>query len=373
MILIPRQRHTARDGRGWGGNMAVFDVAVWHKGKVRMLDQRRLPHEEVYLEFVSAVEVAEAIRSMVVRGAPAIGCAAAFGMAVEAFRLAAHGPPSSWSEAMAPGMTALRESRPTASNLVWALERLRPLLQRGDPAHVPDRLLCEAEAIRQEDIEACRAMGRLGAEILPMGERRTLSILTHCNAGALATAGYGTALGVIRAAVQRFDHVKVYASETRPYLQGARLTAWELVRDRIDTTLITDGMAGHLMNLNRIDAVVVGSDRVAANGDVANKIGTYPLSVLAHRHGVPFLVACPLSTIDMGTQTGADIPIEERPAEEVTHCMQQRTAPDGVQVFNPAFDVTPAELVWALVTEKAVVHAPNAQKLAQLFDAHSVA
>lgn len=347
--------------------MAIFDVAVWKKGKVRMLDQRRLPHQEVYLEFSSAREVAEAIRAMVVRGAPAIGCAAALGMAVEAHRLAAHGPPSNWPEAMAPGMAILQESRPTAINLAWALERLRPLLLGDDPALVPDRLLCEAEAIRQEDIESCRTMGRLGAEHLPMNDRRSIAILTHCNAGALATAGYGTALGVIRAAVQRFESVKVYATETRPYLQGARLTAWELRRDNISTTLITDSMAGHLMSRNMVDAVVVGADRVAANGDVANKIGTYPLSVLAHRHAIPFMVACPLSTIDRATTTGADIPIEERPEEEVTHCMEQRTAAQGVQVFNPAFDVTPAGLVWALATEKAVVHAPNTEKLAQLF------
>lgn len=348
--------------------MSVFDVAVWKGGKVCMLDQRALPHKEVYLTYGSAQEVADAIRSMVVRGAPAIGCAAAFGVAVEAFRLAAHAPPHNWPEAMEPGMTALRESRPTAINLEWALERLRPLLRGADPALVPDRLLCEAEAISQEDIESCRTMGRLGAEKLPMTENRSISFLTHCNAGALATAGYGTALGVIRAAVERFDSVKVYASETRPYLQGARLTAWELLRDGIDTTLVTDGMAGHLMSQGMVDAVVVGADRVAANGDVANKIGTYPLSVLANRHKIPFLVACPLSTLALGTATGAEIPIEERPEEEVTHCLGHRTAAQGVKVFNPAFDVTPAELVTALITEKAVVPAPDAQKIAQLFN-----
>ena len=347
--------------------MSVFDVAVWKNGKVRMLDQRLLPHQEHYLEFTSAQEVAKAIQDMVVRGAPAIGCAAAFGVAVEAFRLAANGPPHSWPEAMAPGMQALRDSRPTAINLAWALDRLQPLFQNNDPRAVPDRLLCEAEAVRQEDIESCRAMGKLGAEALPMNAQRSIRILTHCNAGALATAGYGTALGVIRAAVERFDSVTVYANETRPYLQGARLTAWELLRDNIDTTLITDGMAGHLMSRNMIDAVVVGADRVAANGDAANKIGTYPLSVLAHRHEIPFMVACPLSTIDMATATGAGIPIEERPAEEVTHCMQQHSAAPGVKVFNPAFDVTPADLVSALVTEKAVIRAPNSQKVAQLF------
>ncbi|MEO5364388.1 MAG: S-methyl-5-thioribose-1-phosphate isomerase [Magnetococcus sp. DMHC-8] len=347
--------------------MAVFDVAVWKDGKVRMLDQRLLPHEEVYLTFSSAREVAQAIRDMVVRGAPAIGCAAAFGVAVEAFRLAVDGLPRSWPEAMAPGLALLRDSRPTAINLVWAIERLRPLLEGIEPDRVPERLLCEAEAIRQEDMESCRAMGRLGAEWLPMPAGRAVAILTHCNAGALATAGYGTALGVIRAAVERFDRVQVYASETRPYLQGARLTAWELVRDGIDTTLITDGMAGHLMSRGMVDAVVVGADRVAANGDAANKIGTYSLGVLAHRHRIPFLVVCPLSTIDLATATGADIPIEERPAEEVTHCLGRRTAAQGVKVFNPAFDVTPAELISALVTEKAVVAAPDRESVARLF------
>ncbi|MBF0401634.1 MAG: S-methyl-5-thioribose-1-phosphate isomerase [Magnetococcales bacterium] len=348
--------------------MSIFDVAVWKDGRVRMMDQRALPHEEIYLTFSSAQEVAGAIRAMVVRGAPAIGCAAAFGMAVEAFRLAANGPPDNWPAAMAPGMAALRDSRPTAINLVWALERLRPLLEGGEPDRVPDRLLCEAEAIRQEDIESCRSMGQFGADFLPMTADRTIALLTHCNAGALATAGYGTALGVIRAATHRFEQVRVYASETRPYLQGARLTAWELLKDGIDTTLITDGMAGHLMSRGMVQAVVVGADRVAANGDAANKIGTYPLSVLAHRHQIPFLVACPLSTIDLATATGADIPIEERPAEEVTHCLGRRTAAQGVKVFNPAFDVTPAALISALVTEKGVVTAPDREKIAHLFD-----
>ncbi|MBF0096323.1 MAG: S-methyl-5-thioribose-1-phosphate isomerase [Magnetococcales bacterium] len=348
--------------------MAVFDVAVWRAGKVRMLDQRALPLQEIYLEYGSAQEVAEAIRAMVVRGAPAIGCAAAFGVAVEAFRLAAQGMPASWEEALAPGMAALRESRPTAVNLVWALQRMSRLLQGLEADRVPERLLCEAEAIRQEDIESCREMGRLGADyLLVRGGQRPLTLLTHCNAGALATAGYGTALGVIRAAVDRFTQVRVYASETRPYLQGARLTAWELLRDGIETTLITDGMAGHLMQSRGVDAVVVGADRVAANGDAANKIGTYSLSVLAARHGIPFLVVCPLSTIDLATPTGAGIPIEERAAEEVTHYAGQRTAAMGVQVFNPAFDVTPAELITALVTEEGVVEGPDAAKIAGLF------
>ncbi|MBF0627607.1 MAG: S-methyl-5-thioribose-1-phosphate isomerase [Magnetococcales bacterium] len=348
--------------------MTVFDVAVWREGRVRMLDQRHLPGAEIYHHYDSAAEVAEAIREMVVRGAPAIGCAAAFGVAVEAFRLARSGLPDSWTEAMAPGLARLRDSRPTAVNLVWALERMAPLLRSGDPARVPERLLQEAEAIRAEDIASCQAMGAAGAAILPAApEGRPLAIMTHCNAGALATAGYGTALGVIRAARERLGQVVVYATETRPYLQGARLTAWELVQDGFEVTLMTDSMAGHAMSRGLVDVVVVGADRVAANGDVANKIGTYGHAVLARRHGIPFLVACPLSTIDLATPTGAQIPIEERVAAEVTHFAGHRVAAQGVRVFNPAFDVTPAELVSALVTERGVVQVPDALRMRALF------
>ncbi|MBF0260394.1 MAG: S-methyl-5-thioribose-1-phosphate isomerase [Magnetococcales bacterium] len=343
--------------------MTVFDVAVWKDGKVRMLDQRLLPAEVIHLEFASAAEVAEAIRAMVVRGAPAIGCAAAFGVAVEAFRLARSGTPASWPEAMAEGLRLLRQARPTAVNLGWALDRLEPLLA-GDPVDLPERLLREAEAIRREDIASCRAMGQAGAAILPEPPAgRPLTIMTHCNAGALATAGYGTALGVIRAARERFGEVRVFATETRPFWQGARLTAWELEQDGFEVTLMTDSMSGHAMSRGLIDAVVVGADRVAANGDVANKIGTYGHAVLARRHGLPFLVACPLSTVDFATPTGLEIPIEERPGEEVTHVRGLRIAAEGVRVFNPAFDVTPAELVTALVTERGVVHAPDAIRM----------
>ncbi|MBF0384184.1 MAG: S-methyl-5-thioribose-1-phosphate isomerase [Magnetococcales bacterium] len=347
--------------------MSIFDVAVWKNGRVCMLDQRLLPHEEVYLEFSSAQEVADAIRSMVVRGAPAIGCATAFGVAVEAQRLAKQGFSGSWSEAMAPGLQILRESRPTAVNLTWALDRMQPLLDSTPKDEVPERLLQEAENIRLEDIESCKTMGRLGAEILPRPEGRPLAIMTHCNAGALATAGYGTALGVVRAARDLLKNIKVYANETRPYLQGARLTAWELLKDDIDTTLLTDGMAGHIMSLGLIDVVVVGTDRIAANGDVANKIGTYTLAVLAKRHDIPFIVAGPLSTIDLNTPDGAGIPIEERPSDEVTHCLGKRSAPEGVGVRNPAFDITPAELVTAIATEKGVVTAPSIKKIRELF------
>ncbi|MBF0614637.1 MAG: S-methyl-5-thioribose-1-phosphate isomerase [Magnetococcales bacterium] len=349
--------------------MTIFDVAVWSQGRVRMLDQRRLPNAEIYHDYGSAAEVAEAIRAMVVRGAPAIGCAAAFGVAVEAFRVRAlKGVPDSWVEAMAPGLAQLRQARPTAVNLGWALDRMAPLLLTVDPEAVPERLLAEAEEIRQEDIAACRAMGALGAAILPAPPPdRPLAILTHCNAGALATAGYGTALGVIRAARARFGRVVVYATETRPYLQGARLTAWELRQDGFDVTLMTDSMTGHAMHCGRIDVVVVGADRVAANGDAANKIGTYMHAVLARRHAIPFLVACPLSTIDLATASGDHIPIEERSPTEVTHWAGQPVAADGVRVFNPAFDVTPAELISALVTERGVVQPPNESAIRALF------
>ncbi|MBF0446143.1 MAG: S-methyl-5-thioribose-1-phosphate isomerase [Magnetococcales bacterium] len=349
--------------------MSIFDVAVWKNGRVCMMDQRLLPDEEVYLEFDSAKEVADAIRDMVVRGAPAIGCATAFGVAVEAKRIAAaQGIPASWSEAMAEGMQTLRQSRPTAVNLAWALDRMQPLLDSTPKEDVPKRLLQEAEDIRLEDIESCKTMGRLGAEILPRPKGRPLSIMTHCNAGALATAGYGTALGVIRAARDLLKDIKVYANETRPYLQGARLTSWELLKDGIDTTLLTDNMVGHIMSQGLIDVVVVGTDRMAANGDVANKIGTYTVAVLAKRHNIPFIVAGPLSTIDLQTPDGSGIPIEERPPEEVTHCMGKRTAPLGVRVRNPAFDITPAELVTAIVTEKGVVTEPTTAKIKKLFE-----
>ncbi|MBF0144367.1 MAG: S-methyl-5-thioribose-1-phosphate isomerase [Magnetococcales bacterium] len=349
--------------------LTLFEVAVWRDGRLRMLDQRLLPREERYLEFTSAEATARGIRDMVVRGAPAIGCATAFGVAVEARRLAARGIPASWSEAMAPGMRLLMESRPTAVNLRWALERMRPLLESTPPADVPDRLLAEAQAILKEDHEACREMGRHGASVLPeKSGGGVLTIMTHCNAGALATGGvYGTALGVIRGAVDAGRSLRVIACETRPFLQGARLTAWELHRDGIDTTLITDNMSGHLMSRGEIDVVVVGADRVAANGDAANKIGTYTHAVLARRHGIPFMVAAPLSTIDLQAADGSAIPIEERPEEEVTHLGGVRVAAAGVRVRNPAFDVTPAELITWFACEKGVVATPDRQKIAGLF------
>lgn len=347
--------------------MTGFDVAIWVDGRLRMLDQRALPHEEVTIDYTSAVDVARGIRDMVVRGAPAIGCAAAFGVAVEAFRIAAQGHPASWAEAMAPGLKAIEESRPTAVNLRWALERMRPLLQSTPSPDVPKRLLAEAQAILREDHEACRQMGKFGARVLPDTGDNPITIMTHCNAGALATGGvYGTALGVIRGAVDAGRKVRVISCETRPFLQGARLTAWELLKDGIDTTLITDSMAAHLMSQGLIHVVVVGSDRVAANGDAANKIGTLGHAICAERFRIPFMVAAPLSTVDMNAPDGSHIPIEERPITEVTHIGGKRVAASGVAVRNPAFDVTPAELITWFVSEKGVIERPTTEKMRSL-------
>ncbi|MEO5327468.1 MAG: S-methyl-5-thioribose-1-phosphate isomerase [Magnetococcus sp. THC-1_WYH] len=348
--------------------MNSFHVVQWIDGHLRMLDQRVLPHEEVFIDYTSAEETARGIRDMVVRGAPAIGCAAAFGVVVEAFRIAASGIPSSWPQAMAPGLRALEESRPTAVNLRWSLERMRPLLVSTPPGDVPQRLLDEAQAILREDHAACLQMGRFGARVLPDTPGRPLTIMTHCNAGALATGGvYGTALGVIRGAVDAGRAVRVIACETRPFLQGARLTAWELLKDGIDTTLITDNMAAHLMSQGLIDVVVVGSDRVAANGDAANKIGTLGHAICASRYRIPFMVVAPLSTVDRNAPDGSHIPIEERPMTEVTHIGGVRTAAPGVKVRNPAFDVTPAELITWFVSERGATEHPTREKMRLLF------
>jgi methylthioribose-1-phosphate isomerase len=337
----------------------------WRDNRIEMIDQRVLPARFDYLAFDSAEGVARAIRDMVVRGAPAIGCAAAYGVALEAARLAGAAP-AAFSSGLGKAFDALAASRPTAVNLFWALERMRAVLESakpGQPPAIAARLLEEAHRILAEDIVANRAMGAHGAALLGESTR----VLTHCNAGALATAGHGTALGVIRSAVAAGKRVSVVVDETRPFLQGARLTAWELVQEGIPVTLITDNMSGHLMGRGEIDAVIVGADRVAANGDVANKIGTYMIAVLARRHHIPFYVAAPLSTIDPRLATGAAIPIEERAASEVTGYGGIEWAPAGVSVRNPAFDVTPADLVTALITEKGVVHAPDPKKIAALF------
>jgi methylthioribose-1-phosphate isomerase len=308
----------------------------WKGDRLELLDQRLLPGKTVYVTCRSAAEVAQAIRDMVVRGAPAIGCAAAFGIVL--------------SKGSAQSFEVLAQSRPTAVNLFWALERMQKAQD----------LEAEAIAIYEQDLAANRAMGKLGAELIPERAR----IMTHCNAGALATAGYGTALGVIRAS--KGKNISVIASETRPYLQGARLTAYELVQEGIPCTLITDSMAGHLMSKGEVDVVVVGADRIAANGDVANKIGTYPLAVLASRHGIPFYVAAPLSTFDLRIPDGSHITIEERPAAEVTGYRETRWAPEGVSVRNPAFDVTPAELITGIISEKGIVSAPYRESIAAL-------
>ncbi|HEY6239899.1 MAG TPA: S-methyl-5-thioribose-1-phosphate isomerase [Burkholderiales bacterium] len=337
----------------------------WHGRRLELIDQRALPARLEYVSCTSAAEVAEAIRSMVVRGAPAIGCAAAFGVALEAKRqeLCTR---AEFDVAMEIAFKNLAASRPTAVNLFWALDCMRAALgpgTRDDPRLAAARLADAALALFSADLETNRAIGRAGAALVPDGAR----VLTHCNTGALATAGHGTALGVIRSARDQGKQISVVASETRPYLQGARLTAWELIQEKIPVTLIADNMAGHLMSLGKIDLVLVGADRIAANGDVANKIGTYTLAVLAERHRIPFYVAAPLSTIDVNTANGKAIPIEERSATEVTGYAGTRWAPEGVAVFNPAFDITPAELVSALFTEKGAVARPDARKIRALF------
>ncbi len=335
-------------------------------GRLEMIDQTRLPAVFDYLAYDSAAGVADGIRTMVVRGAPAIGVAAAYGVALEALRLRTLSRPA-FDEALDAAVRVLADSRPTAVNLSWALQRmqrLRAAHAAADVAAIAQALLDEAKAIHAEDVRINRQMGEHGAALLSDGAR----VLTHCNAGALATAGHGTALGVIRSAVEAGKRISVIADETRPFLQGARLTAWEMVQEKIPLTLITDNMAGHLMAQGEVDAVIVGTDRVAANGDVANKIGTYMVAVLAARHRIPFYVACPLSTIDLSVATGRDIPIEERSAAEVTGFRDAQWAAQGVKVRNPSFDVTPAELVTALVTERGVVHAPDEHQLRALFD-----
>jgi methylthioribose-1-phosphate isomerase len=336
----------------------------WRDGRLELIDQRLLPGRFEYVICTSAAEVAVAIRAMAVRGAPAIGCAAAFGVALEAQR-EKHRAPAQFADSMEVAFRTLAESRPTAVNLFWALERMRSVLgaQAADPKAAAQRLTEAALALFQADLETNRAIGRAGAALVPDGAR----ILTHCNTGALATAGHGTALGVVRSARDAGKRLSVIASETRPYLQGARLTAWELTQERIPVTLITDSTAGHLMSRGKVDLVIVGADRIAANGDVANKIGTYTLAVLAERHRVPFYVAAPLSTIDTSIADGSSIPIEERGAAEVTGFAGVRWAPEGIAVANPAFDVTPAALVSALFTEKGVVERPDAAKIRALF------
>ncbi len=319
----------------------------WCGNALELLDQRLLPGRVLFVSCGDAHEVAAAIRDMVVRGAPAIGVSAAFGVALAAQR----------GDDIDAAAAELRASRPTAVNLMWALDRMLGARDAGRD------LTAEAEAMFREDIEANKRLGRFGAELL--GE--SVTVLTHCNAGALATAGYGTALGVIRAAVEGGKRVAVFAGETRPYLQGARLTAWELKQEEIDVTLITDSMAGHFFQQGRFDAVIVGADRIAANGDTANKIGTYTVAVLANAHSVPFYIAAPLSTIDVNCPSGAAIPIEERSAAEVTSIGGISIAPEGIGVRHPAFDVTPARLISAIITDRGVLRAPYDESIREVF------
>lgn len=332
----------------------------WKNKQLQLLDQRILPHEMVYLEFKDVQAVADAIRDMVVRGAPAIGITAAYGIVLAARARFAESP-SNWKKLIETDLQILAQSRPTAVNLFWAIEQMRTVIVglEGNPELA---LSAAAKKIHEDDIAACRRMGELGAALI----EKPCAILTHCNAGALATGGYGTALGVVRAGFAAGKITQVYADETRPWLQGARLTAWEMVQENIPVTLQVEGAAAHLMKQGNIDWVIVGSDRIAANGDVANKIGTYGLAILARHHGVKFMVVAPASTVDMNIVHGDDIPIEQRAAEEVLSLAGQPIAAQGAAAWNPAFDITPAGLVDAIVTERGVVLAPDAGKIAAM-------
>jgi methylthioribose-1-phosphate isomerase len=385
---IPECYYAATSNKNTNLEETIMKIETlrWAHNKLEMIDQRILPAAFEYLSYDSATSVAEGIRSMVVRGAPAIGVAAAYGVALESLRLSVGWVERSdthrgqllgiatlnptyetdFQAGLEIGFEVLSQSRPTAVNLFWALQRMRKVWESvatQTPPEIAQRLLAEAHEIHAEDIRINRAMGAFGAELLQDGAR----VLTHCNAGALATAGWGTALGVFRSAVEAGKKISVIADETRPFLQGARLTAWEMVQENIPVTLITDNMAGYMMAQGEVDAVVVGTDRVAANGDVANKIGTYMVAVLARRHNIPFYVACPLSTIDMTIASGKYIPIEERSVDEVKGFRDYHWAAEGVKIRNPSFDVTPAELVTGLITERGVVLQPDVEKLKRLF------
>ncbi len=340
---------------------STVETIEWTPDGVVMIDQTRLPGETAFVTCRNYIEVADAIRNMIIRGAPAIGVAAAMGVALGALG-------SKDLDAELPTICeTLAKTRPTAVNLFWAIDRMKQVY--ASVRHLPvdeirSRLVEEAQQIRAQDIAINKAIGGHGAPLVPDGK----TVLTHCNAGALATAGFGTALGVVRAAVQAGKKIDVFADETRPFLQGARLTAWELQRDGIDTTVITDNMAGHFLKSGRIGCVIVGADRIAANGDVANKVGTYGIAVLAKENNVPFYVAAPISTLDLTLASGEEIPIEERAAREVTHVQGVQVAPDGIKVANPAFDVTPNRYVSAIITERGVARAPFSESLRRLCD-----
>ena len=344
----------------------MFKTIEWKNNTVRMIDQRILPAREVYNVYRDYKGVAKAIKSMVIRGAPAIGVAAAMGVAIGALKIRTKDI-KVFKRELKKINRLIASTRPTAVNLFWAIERMAGVVDAN--RHLPvesikKKLVKEARDICREDIAINKEIGRRGGRLL----KKRSTVLTHCNAGALATAGYGTALGVIRGAIKQGKTIRVFADETRPFLQGARLTAWELKKDRIDVTLITDSMAGVMMAEGLVDAVVVGSDRIAANGDIANKIGTYTVAILAREHKLPFYVAAPLSTIDMSIKNGSRIPIEERDTKEVTHTNGRRVAPRGIKVKNPAFDVTPNKLVTAIITEKGVARRPYRSSIKRLFE-----
>ena len=342
----------------------MIKTVEWTDAGVRFIDQTKLPTEETYVTCKNYEEVADAIRRMIVRGAPAIGVSAAMGVAL-GVRESKAGDHLELRREFTRICDVLAATRPTAVNLFWAIRRMREKFEQVSDqpiAAIKQTLVAEAQRVLAEDIATNELMGKHGAVLMPASG----GVLTHCNAGALATAGYGTALGVIRAAVESGKKLHVFADETRPFLQGSRLTAWELMKDNIPTTLISDNMAGAMMRQGKISAVVVGADRIAANGDVANKIGTYTVAVLAKEHGIPFYVAAPFSTVDLETPTGDEIPIEQRSSQEVTHLAGRQIAPDGVRVENPAFDVTPHQYVTAIITERGIVRAPYQQALSEL-------
>jgi methylthioribose-1-phosphate isomerase len=341
----------------------MVETIQWTSAGVVMIDQTRLPREQVFVTCKDYLEVADAIKTMVIRGAPAIGVAAAMGVALGVLKT----DPEKLDAEFPLICETLAATRPTAVNLFWAIDRMKKLYAsvKGEPiAAVRERLIQEAQLVRLEDIAICEAIGQNGAALVPDNK----TVLTHCNAGALATAGYGTALGVIRAAVAAGKNIDVFADETRPFLQGSRLTVWELMQDGIQATLITDNMAGHFLKSGRIGCVVVGADRIAANGDVANKIGTYSVAVLAKENNIPFFVAAPISTLDLTLPSGDLIPIEQRAASEVTHVFGVPVAPEGIGVENPAFDVTPNRYVTAIITERGVARAPYTESLRALMD-----
>ncbi len=342
----------------------MIQTLEWTDSGVRFIDQTKLPTEETYVTCKTYTQVADVIRNMVVRGAPAIGVAAAMGIALGVKNSKAENG-GDLKQEFDQICDVIAKTRPTAVNLFWAIKRIRDkfeMLRVRPLAQIKQALIEEAQRMHAEDIATNQAMGRHGATLMPASG----GVLTHCNAGALATCGYGTALGVIRAAVEQGKTIHVYADETRPFLQGSRLTAWELMKDGIPTTVISDNMAGAMMKQGKINAIVVGADRIAANGDVANKIGTYSVAVLAKEHGIPFYVAAPLSTVDFETPEGSGIPIEQRDGKEVTHIAGRQMVPDGVEVENPAFDVTPAKYVTAIVTESGIARAPYGESLRRL-------